>query len=119
MARSLADLSKINRTIAAAFDEREQRPWGVEVLLIELSKQVGDLAQAVLTTERYYLPERETDPRYASGRGRIGDELADILYCVLRLADHYGIDLEQAHLAAREAEWRHLHPEVRPPWPMG
>jgi NTP pyrophosphatase (non-canonical NTP hydrolase) len=116
MGRTLTDLAEINRTIAAAFDDREQRPWGAEALLIELSKQVGDLARAVLTTEHYYVPDRENDPRYGGARDRIADELADILYCVLRMADHYDLNLEEAHLTAREAEWRYFHPEVMPPW---
>jgi NTP pyrophosphatase (non-canonical NTP hydrolase) len=116
MARTLADLIEMNRTIAAAFDERERRPWGVEALVIELSKQVGDLARAVLTTEHYYLADRENDPRYGSGTGRIANELADILYCVMRLADHYEVDLEDAHVSARRAEWHYLNPGVTPPW---
>jgi len=116
MGRTLRDLAEINRMVAAAFDDREQRPWGAEALVIELSKQVGDLARAVLTTEHYYLPDRESDPSYGGGRDRIADELADILYCALRLADHYGVDLEEAHLTAREAEWRYLHQEGTPPW---
>jgi NTP pyrophosphatase (non-canonical NTP hydrolase) len=116
MGRMFRDLAEINRTVAAAFDDREQRPWGAEALVIELSKQVGDLARAVLTTEHYYLPDRENDPRYGGHRDRIADELADILYCVLRLADHYSVDLEEAHLTAREAEWRYLKQEGMPPW---
>jgi hypothetical protein len=69
-----------------------------------------------LTVERYYLPDRETDPRYAAGRNRIGNELADILYCVMRAADVYEIDLAEAHLAARAAEWEYLFPGDAPPW---
>jgi NTP pyrophosphatase (non-canonical NTP hydrolase) len=115
MNRTLADLIDINRQVVAAFDQREQRPWGVETTMIELSKQVGDLAAAVLTLERYYLPDRESDPRYRTDRSRIANELADILYCLMRIADHYEIDLEAAHLEARAAEWHYLHRDARPP----
>ncbi|HEY3110933.1 MAG TPA: hypothetical protein VGL23_19405 [Chloroflexota bacterium] len=72
--------------------------------MIELVKQVGDLARHVMVAERYYLADRDQDPAYATTRERIGDELADILYCVVRLADHYRVDLERAHVAARERE---------------
>jgi NTP pyrophosphatase (non-canonical NTP hydrolase) len=116
MGYTLADLIEINRTVATAFDERERRPWGVETLVMELSKQVGDLARAVLTTENYYLADRDKDPKYCGGASRIANELADILYCLIRLADHYEIDLEEAHLSARRAEWSYLHPHVTPPW---
>jgi NTP pyrophosphatase (non-canonical NTP hydrolase) len=116
MGYTLADLIEINQSVATAFDKRERRPWGVETLVLELSKQVGDLARAVLTTENYYLADRDKHPAYGRGTSRIADELADILYCVIRLADHYEIDLEQVHLSAREAEWTDLHPGATPPW---
>jgi hypothetical protein len=61
---TLADQIVIKETVATAFDERERRPWGAEALVMELSKQVGDLARAVLTTENYYLADRDTDPTY-------------------------------------------------------
>jgi NTP pyrophosphatase (non-canonical NTP hydrolase) len=116
MDRTFADLIEINRIVATAFDERERRPWGVEALVIELSKQVGDLARAVLTTESYYLADRENDPKYGGDVGRIADELADILYCVIRIGDYYEIDLEEAHLSARRKEWSYLNPGATAPW---
>jgi hypothetical protein len=38
---TLADLVEINRQVMAAFDEREQRPWGIEATLVELTKTGG------------------------------------------------------------------------------
>src|SRR5688572_30118492 len=108
MRRTFEDLLVVNRAVAALFDDHNRRTWGPEVLVIELAKQVGDLSRAVLTRERYYLQERDSMASYRSDDDRIADELADIFYCVIRLADHYGIDLEQAHLAARGKEWAHL-----------
>ena len=35
-------------------------------------------------------------------------ELADILYCLIRIADHYEIDVEAAHVAARRPEVLYL-----------
>lgn len=116
MTHTLSELSEINRRVAAAFDARERRPWGVEIVMVELAKQVGDLAKAVLTTERYYLEDRDSKPGYQAGRDRVANELADILYCLMRIADHYEIDLAEAHLLARAAEWRYVRPEVPVPW---
>ena len=38
--------------------------------MIERAKDVGDLAKAVLTTERYYLGDRDSKPSYQAGRDR-------------------------------------------------
>jgi NTP pyrophosphatase (non-canonical NTP hydrolase) len=110
------ELAAINRQVAAAFDARERRPWSLEIVMVELAKQVGDLAKAVLTTEGYYLGDRDSKPGYRAGSDRVGDELADILYCVMRVADHYQIDLGEAHVRARTAEWHYACPDAPVPW---
>ncbi len=105
---SFDELVALTRRVIAGFDEREQRSWGVEASLIELVKQVGDLACHVMMAESYYLPDRATEPRYATTTEQIGDELADIFYCLIRLADLYGIDLAEAHVSARRRELEYL-----------
>jgi NTP pyrophosphatase (non-canonical NTP hydrolase) len=54
------------------------------------------------------LPDREHDPAYETKAEDIADELADVLYCIIRLADYYHVDLEEAHLQARRKEMRYL-----------
>lgn len=75
-------------------------------------KQTGDLARRVMTHERYYLPDREQRAEYQTTTQDIGDELADILYCVIRIAEHDHIDLEEAHLKARRNELAYLGREA-------
>lgn len=112
--RTLNDLFVINRKVMAAFEERERRVWTVETVVIELAKQVGDLARTVMAREQYYLADRDQQPAYDGANAQIGNELADVLYCVMRLADHYGVELEGAYLAARTDEWRTLRDEPAP-----
>jgi NTP pyrophosphatase (non-canonical NTP hydrolase) len=106
--RTFAELVAINRAVVAAFDQAERRQWSIEVTALELAKQVGDLSRRILSAEGYYLPDRDHRPEYAGQIDDIGDELADILYCLIRISDHYGIDLEDAHLRARRNELRYL-----------
>ncbi|WFU40956.1 methyltransferase domain-containing protein [Bradyrhizobium sp. CB82] len=99
-----ADMVELTRQVIAAFDRVQRRPWSVEVAALELSKQVGDLARRILTFERYYLPDRDHHPAYATDKDDVANELADILHWLIRLSLHYGIDLERAHYQARSAE---------------
>lgn len=64
-------------------------------------KQVGELAKHVMVAENYYFIGREYLPGYETSEDMIGDELADILSMVIRIADHYEIGLVEAHLKAR------------------
>ena len=106
--RTFDELIELTRKVARGFDARERRPWTVEALMIELMKQIGDLSRHLMVAEGYYLANRDTDPSYATTKADIADELADILYCVIRIAGHYGIDLEEAYVAARERELDYL-----------
>ncbi|HEY7349378.1 MAG TPA: MazG-like family protein [Ktedonobacterales bacterium] len=110
-AYSFQELIDMTRTVIAAFAAAEQRPWTIEATMIELMKQAGDLSKHVMMAERYYLPDRAGDPSYATTKDDIADELADIFYCLIRIAEHYHIDLEQAHLQARRNEMRYLGKE--------
>ncbi len=80
----------------------EGKPWSAEGSFIELSKQVGDLAKVIMRYENYYYQEKEPDKKVL--KGELSDELADLLYVLIRLADHYEVDLEEAHIKAREKE---------------
>lgn len=108
---SFQDLITMTRKVMTAFDRVEQRPWTVEASMIELTKQVGDLAKRIMMVERYYLPDRAERPKYQTSMDEVGDELADILYCVIRIAEHYQIDLEAAHITARRREMRYAGQE--------
>ena len=100
MSRTFAEMQGMYRSVVERFGRIELRKWNAEGAMIELSKQVGELAKQVMLKEKYYAfkaDETETDKR-------LGNEMADVIAQVMRLADHYGIDLEQAFVEAREDE---------------
>nr|WP_296441371.1 MazG-like family protein [uncultured Acetatifactor sp.] len=72
--------------------------------MIELSKQVGELAKQVMIKERYYPLEGDVD----AVDTRLGDEMAEVIAQVMRLADFCHIDLEKAFMEARADEDRYL-----------
>ncbi len=94
--RSFQELLDRTRQMVAEFERVEQRPWGIEGAMIELSKQVGDLSKRVMTAEKYYLRSREDSSEYAHSKDEIADELFDLWFCLVRIADYYQIDFAQA-----------------------
>ena len=91
------------RQILERFRGMQPRTWGAEGAFIELAKQVGDLGKHIMVTDGYY-GQRENKERYASSKAHIEDELVDIFTAVIRLADHYDIDLVVATDRVRQAE---------------
>ena len=93
--KGFQEVVESTRSLISEFEKREQKKWGIEGSMIELMKQVGDLSKCVMITEKYYTKERELEPKYMTIKDNIGDELYDIFFMLVRIADHYGIDLEK------------------------
>ena len=86
------------------FNKIELNEWKSQGAMIELTKQVGELAKQVMLKEKYYAftdDEGEIDER-------LGNEMADVIAQVIRMADYYDIDLEAAFIKAREDEDNYL-----------
>lgn len=91
------------------FEKIEGKPWGVEGAVIELAKQVGELSALVMNKEGYYYHGREQEnSKYNSTTENIADELADIMLVVVRIADHYAIDLAETNTKTRQEEDKFL-----------
>jgi uncharacterized protein YabN with tetrapyrrole methylase and pyrophosphatase domain len=101
-------ISQIKSSIAR-FEKIEGKPWGVEGAVIELAKQVGQLSTLVMNEEDYYFPDREKlDSKYESSKDKIADELQDILFAIVRIADLYDIDIVSSATKTREVEDKFL-----------
>jgi len=105
MSISFKESINLAESIIDRFEKIEGRKWGAEGSLIELQKQVGELSKLIMVYEKYYFPNRDKpDNQYESTKEKIADELADIFYAIIRIAKHYNLDLEKAHIEARKAE---------------
>lgn len=104
MSMTFAEMEEMYKNVVKRFHKIELQEWKAEGAMIELSKQVGELAKQVMVKERYYALEGDVD----DVDERLGNEMADVIAQVMRLADHYEIDLERAFINAREDEDRYL-----------
>jgi NTP pyrophosphatase (non-canonical NTP hydrolase) len=100
--------------VISSFREVEKKPWGVEGALIEMQKQMGELAKQVMSHEGYYMKARDDDPKYQASVAGIADELSDIMLMVFRIADHYGIDIEKEHMREMDEAMKHPSMKVKP-----
>lgn len=104
MSKTFAELENMYKEVVQRFNRIELQEWKAEGAMIELTKQVGELAKQVMIKERYYALEGDVP----DVDERLGDEMADVIAQIMRLADHYKIDLESAFIKARENEDRYL-----------
>lgn len=104
MSRTFKEMEKMYAEVVKRFNKIELQEWNAEGAMIELAKQVGELAKQVMIKERYYALEGEV----TDVDERLGNEMADVIAQVMRLADFYQIDLEEAFIEAREDEDRYL-----------
>lgn len=75
---------------AAVERQRYGRSWTNEEIMLGFVGDVGDLAKLVMAQAGVRaIPDAEA---------KLAHELADCLWAVLVLADHYQVDLEQAFL---------------------
>ena len=99
MGKTFAEMEDMYKEIVKRFNKIELQEWKAEGAMIELAKQVGDLAKQVMLKERYYALDIDE---------RLGNEMADVIAQIIRLADYYKIDLEKAFIEAREDEDKYL-----------
>lgn len=101
-------INEIKKTIKR-FEKIEGRAWGVEGAVIELAKQVGELSALVMNREGYYFADREKlSDKYNATDDKIADELADIMFSVVRIAEYYNIDLVKTNEETRKDEDKFL-----------
>lgn len=83
---------QIREQYAELETSRYGRPWTNEEIALGFVGDVGDLVQLIQTVEGVRnIPNAEE---------KLPHELADCLWSVIVLAEHYGIDLEKSFLQA-------------------
>ncbi len=77
------------RELAHLFDQ-QVGPWPPAVMVTKLVAEVGTLADSIMIHEGY---------RRSRGDALdLHDDLADVLFMLLRIADHYQINIERAYV---------------------
>lgn len=95
--KSFKELIQETRKILKEFEKQDGK-WNAETIITELTKQLGEVSKQVMMLEGNYMPQRKKDQNHHYSKENLGYEMSDILFNLIRLADYYNIDLEQAHI---------------------
>ena len=85
----VSDMVRMTREVTHLFDE-EVGKWEVPVMVTELVGEVGTLADSIMIREKHRQPRN-------GEHIDLEDDIVDVLFMLLRIADHYKIDLESAY----------------------
>ena len=87
---NFSEFVKITRELIKLFEKIEPRSWSVEAMATELAGEVGTLCDSIMIRENFRSQElnRKID---------IEDDIADILFMLIRIADYYEIDIENEY----------------------
>jgi len=75
--------------------------WDMSVMVTELVGEVGTLADSVMIQEGHR-PARNSEPI------DLEDDIVDVMFMLIRIADHYNIDVESAYEEMIEKTQRKL-----------
>jgi NTP pyrophosphatase (non-canonical NTP hydrolase) len=105
----VSELVEQTRQVTRLFDGVVPREWGIEAMVTELTGEVGTLADEIMIKEGYRAP-RNGDPI------DIADDIVDILFMLVRIADYYAVDLDEAYQKMIDGTREKLlrkHPQLR------
>src|SRR6476646_7968900 len=87
---TLAQATELAKDLFARFQFHNERPWGIEALLMELQAEVGTLADTVMQLEHFRkIRDNQTID--------LPDDLSDVMFILLLIADHYKINLGSSY----------------------
>jgi NTP pyrophosphatase (non-canonical NTP hydrolase) len=96
----VSKLIEMTRETTGLFDKAVGK-WDISVMVTELMGEVGTLADSVMIREGYR-PARNGEPI------DLEDDIVDVMFMLMRIADHYDIDVESAYQEMIEKTQRKL-----------
>jgi NTP pyrophosphatase (non-canonical NTP hydrolase) len=96
----VSDMMAMTRETTRLFD-RAVGEWDMSVMVTELVGEVGTLADSIMIKENHR-PARNGEEI------DLEDDIVDVMFMLIRIADHYDIDVESAYQEMIEKTQRKL-----------
>lgn len=101
----VSEMVSMTREITRLFDKIVGE-WDINVMVTELTGEVGTLADSIMIKEGYR-PSRDGDDI------DLEDDIVDVVFMLIRIADYYDIDLESAYRSMIDQTRRKLEKRLR------
>lgn len=85
------ELIKQTKELDKRFSALNKRKWTIEAYIVELLGETGTLADSIMIKENY------RQLRAGQEELDLADDIVDIMFILINIADHYNIDLEKAY----------------------
>lgn len=89
------------------FSKIEEKPWNIEAFMIELLAETGTLADSVMIKEGY----RKT--RSEGEEIDLEDDISDILFLLIMIAEHYNIDIASSYIQMIDSTHKKLNKKIQ------
>ena len=102
---TIQDLIQRTAELQELFRKIENRPWTINTFAIELTAEVGTLADGIMI--------KDVSSKLRSGQKPVNleDAICDVLFVVFMIADYYEINIEQSYLSMIDSTRRKLKAE--------
>ena len=87
-------MQKRSKKVLEEFGKIRSKKWTPEAMLVDLTEEVGELANSILVKEGFKNKKR--------AKADLMDSICDILFDLYMIAEHYGIDVEKEYLKVLE-----------------
>ncbi len=104
---TVKELLKQTVELQKKFSQVEGKPWTVETFVIELLAETGTLADSIMIQEGYR--------KLRDGQEEIDleDDICDILFVLLMIANYYGIDIGKSYLSMVNSTQKKLEAKIK------
>ena len=82
-------MQKRSKKVLEEFGKIRSKKWTPEAMLVDLTEEVGELANSILVKEGFKNKKR--------AKADLVDSICDALFDLYMIAEHYGIDVEKEY----------------------
>lgn len=103
---TIKELFKKTVELQKLFSQLEEKPWTIDTFVIELLAEAGTLADSIMIQEGY------RKLRHGQEEIDLEDDICDILFVLIMIANYYRIDIGKSYLSMVNSTQKKLEDQI-------